>query len=540
MTIPYIWFRRLTALGAVGTVLIGAAQPALAAVVPATLTLSSVQGPNTGGNTITATIPTGSTITFAPGVDVQFQTAATTLTACTATWATPVTPTATAGGIIDHPNVLVVSPARLAINVQNFGLAPITAKYNVCVYSANNSTGQLLAQTPLGGQYSIGNRVMLNNVWPVAGPSQGGTTITVSGGNFPTVATSPPSFTATLGGLPLQNITLISPNTFTAVTPARSPSATPVPLIVTSSSGMTILSRAFTYANGITVAPDTGPNTRMGGTPVDVQGIGFGALTFQNTGNPDDKYAHVYLVRGMYDPTTFNGSKRNGQLVECANPTVVSDTELICTMNLQASLTSAGSNALPSRTITADTASNMTLANITPALSASDQGERISGNGIAPGTTITAVGPGGTSATLSTATQATAQSVSGIAVGVGSLTATVSAPTNSPSQPPHLTGISPALAQTDVGKVVTATGVPPGTTIMGVGPDGTTAFLSAPNTSAATGSTGSIVLSNAVPVPVGTYTLTVVNNGTPNAWPSDPNYTQSVVSSGSTFTVSDF
>jgi hypothetical protein len=532
--------RMVTAFGAAGTVLIGATVPALAAVTPATLTLSSTQGPNTGGNTITATIPASAGVTFSPGVDVEFQAAAGASTSCTATYAPPVTPTPANGGIIDHPNVLVISGNRVAINVQGFGVAPTTAKYNVCVYSANNANGQLLAQTTSAGQYTIGAKVMLNGVWPIAGPSQGGTVITVTGNNFPTAATTPPSFTATLGGLPLQNITLISPNSFTAVTPSRSPSAAPVPLIVTSTSGMAILGRAFTYANGITVMPDSGSSARMGGTPVDVQGIGFGALAFQNNGNPDDKNSHVYLVRGTYDPSNNNGSKRNGAVAECTFPTVVSDTELICTLNLQASLSAAGTTALPSRTITADTASNATLANIAPPLSAADQGMRISGSGIAPGTTITGVGNGGTSATLSNATQATAQGVTGIALGIGSQTATVSGATNGPNQPPHLTGISPALTQADIGKAVTGTGIAPGTTIMGIGADGTTAYLSAPNTSAATGTPGTVMISEPMPVPVGTYTLTVVSNGTLNAWPSDPNYTQSVVSSGSTFTVSDF
>jgi hypothetical protein len=208
-------------------------------------------------------------------------------------------------------------------------------------------------------------------------------------------------------------------------------------------------------------------------------------------------------------------------------------------MNLQASLTSGGTTALPTRTISADTHSDLTLADISPPLSASDQGERISGTGIAPGTTIAQVGSGGTSATLSVATNATNNDV-GITVGVGTVAGTVNAPVMGPNQNPPITAISPPLTQADFGHVVLGTGIAPGTTIMGITNDGTGAYLSSGPTSAATGSSSTITIADAVPVPMGTYTVTVVSNGTLAAWPADTSYTQSVLSSGATFTVSDF
>jgi hypothetical protein len=534
--------RFLVVVGVAGAALFGIGTPSWAGVTPATLTPSATQGPNTGGNTITATTPLGSP-PFFPGVDVEFQAATTATTLCTAAYATPTPATAAVGGILDTLNVMVISANRLSVNVPNFGPAPLTAKYNICVYSAANANGQLLAQTVAAGLYSIGIKVMVNNVWPLAGPSQGGTAITVFGSNFPTtpaVPTAASALNATLGGLPLLNITVVSPNAFTAVTPAHSPGVTPVPLIVTSASGTTILGKAFTYANGVTVSPSTGPNTRMGGTPVDVQGIGFGGLNFVMTGNPDDKNPHVYLVRGAYDPSNNAGSKKNGELNECANATVVSDTELVCTMNLQASLTGSGTTAVPTRTVTADTKSDNTLTSISPPLPSSDQGERISGAGIAPGTTITTVGANGASATLSLATQATTNGVAGIAVGTGTESATVTAPVSGPNQTPALSAINPPLTQADIGKTVAGTGIPPGVTIVNLNQDGTTAYLSAAPTSAATGTSSTITVSDPVPVPVGSYTLTVVSNGSLAAWPADPSYTQSAVSGASTFTVSDF
>jgi len=310
---------------------------------------------------------------------------------------------------------------------------------------------------------------------------------------------------------------------------------------VTTGSGSTVLPRAFTYSNGITVLPNTAPNTRMGSTPVDVQGIGFGGLNFMFGGSVDDRNAHIYLVKGLYDPSNNNGNKRNGELVECGNVNVVSDTELVCSMNLQASLTAAGTNAMPTRTITANTATDFGLANINPPLSPSDQGTRVSGSGIAAGTTIATVGSGGTTATLSVVTNATAQGVT-LAMGIGNVAAIVTPPPNQPTpQPvPPLTAINPPLSQADNGRVVTGTGIPPGTTIMGISQDGTSANLSTQPTSSATGQSGTITISDPVPVPVGTYTLTVVSNGTVNAFPADTSYTQSVICSGATFTVADF
>ena len=147
------------------------------------------------------------------------------------------------------------------------------------------------------------------------------------------------------------------------------------------------------------------------------------------------------------------------------------------------------------------------------------------------------MGAGGTSATLSTPTLATATGVTGIAVGIGTATATVTAPSPNSNPGPPMTAISPPLTQNDNGKAVTGTGIAPGTTIINVSQDGTTASLSTQPMSTAT---GTITISDPVPVPVGAYFVTVVSNGTVGAWPADPNYTQSVISGGATFTVSDF
>jgi hypothetical protein len=526
-------------LGVAGAVLVGLAAPATAAAGPPALTLSAIQGPNNGGNTIIATTPAASP-TFFPGVVVQFQSAAAD-TGCASNYTPPVQPTASVGGSVDT-GALVLTANKIAINVPGFGPAPLSTKYDVCVYSAPNAqNGYLVAGTAVGTQYSIAAPVQLSRVWPVAGPAQGGTTVTVFGNNLPQ------GLTATLGGLPLLGISVnANGQSFTGVTSPHAASTAPVALIVTSPIGNTILGKAFTFSNGITVSPNTGPNNRMGGTPVDVQGVGFGGFNFVPNGAPDDKNAHIYLVKGLYDPTGLNGSKANGPVVECTNPSIVSDAELVCTMNLGTSLTASGANALPTRSITADVTTTAasgsnpattTLTNITPPLLPNDVNERISGTGIPVGTSIASIN--GSTATLSTSTATTAKAVK-IAVGSATVTATINGPSTNPNAPPvaSLTATTAIFNQSDFGRVVTGPGIPAGATIVGISPDGMSAGLSAQPLSTTANAT--ITISDGVPVPTGTYTLTIVSNGSVGAATSDSTYTNSIISSGSTFTVADY
>jgi len=49
-----------------------------------------------------------------------------------------------------------------------------------------------------------------------------------------------------------------------------------------------------------------------------------------------------------------------------------------------------------------------------------------------------------------------------------------------------------------------------------------------------------VTVANAIPVPAGAYTLTVVNDGQVDANTNNTDYGQSVISSGSTFSVADY
>src|SRR5207248_10529970 len=105
---------------------------------------------------------------------------------------------------------------------------------------------------------------------------------------------------------------------FTATVPAH-PAGGPFNLLVTTAAGTVSKAGVFTYTNGITVSPNTTPNTSTSRTWIDVRGIGFNDLAFtgvtgsNTTGSASNGAgAHVYLARGAYDPksTTVGGTTK--------------------------------------------------------------------------------------------------------------------------------------------------------------------------------------------------------------------------------------
>lgn len=152
--------------------------------------------------------------------------------------------------------------------------------------------------------------------------------------------------------------------------------------------------------------------------------------------------------------------------------------------------------------------------------------------GVANGTTIVSVSPSGRTAVLSEP-----------AIGGGTNVATVGSLTTVAGN----RTITGTFTSADVGAVVGTNnvGIPLGTVVESQ--NGTTATLSAAPGSAVTG-TGSISLTKrsvmtlfpAAPVLEGAYNLTVVSNGSVDAETKDPDYRQTAVTSGSTFTVGSF
>jgi hypothetical protein len=363
--------------------------PAYAA--PVAMTLSSVSGPSGGGNPITATAASSTTNPnpFPLGGDkpvVQFQYSGTGASSC-GTAIKPVTQIANnglntvAGALTVDPDIVQqISGTKIAFEVPSgpypakvdgkdstintTGLVlkegQTTSKWNVCVYDADSPTATLLATST----YTINIRPKITKMLPDSSPSSGGQAITVVGVGFTN------GTTATVGGSALTNIKVAANgNSFTATTPAHAP-ATGLPLIVTTAGGPVTsadpdnngepddgddktlgdVPLSFTYSNGITLTPNNAPaGTKVS---VDVKGVGFSALTFNKGtgGTPTDSKAHVFLVRDAYDAATNRG------VAECKGVLVISNLELVCTLDLAADrLSPADSTTVTGKKVTEGT-----------------------------------------------------------------------------------------------------------------------------------------------------------------------------------------
>jgi hypothetical protein len=322
-------FSRRTAIGAAATIGLAAlatglaVTPAMAASVP--LTLSATSGPSGGTNTLTGTTTTAK---FYSGAVVQFQYKATSTTACSAAYSTPVTVSSTAGIVNATPKIL--SSMKIAVTVPSTVAlqgSATSANWLVCVFPGNNTTTSLLAAN---AAYTIAARPTIASsgaISPASGPALGGGSVTVTGTNFIT------GLTAKIGSQALTNVSVVSGTTFTATVPAQA-AATGLTLSVTTTGGTATKTSAYSYTNGIVISPNTTPTSTVS-TDIDVQGVGFSGMDFSTTdgSTPNNNNAHVYLVAGDYDPTDNSGAKTVTEDGECVNVLVVSDTELICTLN---------------------------------------------------------------------------------------------------------------------------------------------------------------------------------------------------------------
>src|SRR5262249_51805027 len=99
------------------------------------------------------------------------------------------------------------------------------------------------------------------------------------------------------------------------------------------------------------------------------------------------------------------------------------------------------------------------------------------------------------------------------------------------------TTVTGTFASTDRYRTISGPGIPPGTTITAVAGGNGSITLSQPATASGTSLTIAI---GAMPISIGTYTLTVVNDGSIADMSASTSYLQSVISSGSTFTVAPY
>ena len=476
------------------------------------IVLSQTSGPSAGGNGLNITSPT-SVFAGVVTLNASFTSNAT----CGSTY--DGTPNSTTNIPVAASNIRRLANNRIAITVPALSVA----NYQLCLY---NGTA-LLATAPYAGT-TVQDATA---VTPKAGPALGGNVITISGTSFPTAAGS---ITATLGGTPLTGITPLTATAFTAIAPAHSPMPNAA-LVINTASGQSVLSNAYSFLNAIEVAPNTAPNTAAT-VDVIVKGIGFQSATW-NSG--DLTGAHVYLVDGVYNSSDAGSSARaNPPVAECTNVLAFSDTELVCSLQLNRRLNAAGTAffAAPApRTASVVTVNGNRV--ITGTFTAQDVGLTISDNTSIPAsTTITQV-LSTTQAIISNNAVASGTDAS-TTIGMPLLRTNVAVGVTQGDD--DITAASSTFTNADIGRRIIGAEIPNNTVIVSIANGGAGARLSN-SVSATTNASATVDLFAAsLPVAEGAYTLTYVTNGSLNAATTDDSYSQSVVSSGSTFTVAPF
>ncbi|MEV4709259.1 IPT/TIG domain-containing protein [Actinoplanes sp. NPDC049316] len=290
-----------------------------------TVTLSPAVGPDAGGNTITVS----STTAFLAGV--ASPTAVFSRDNCTPYYPQTGSPIAstTVNRITDN-KVAILVPVGVALNV-----GETTAPYNTCIYTGTTASDALVA---VPSTYTIAPALTVTSVSPAQGPAQGGSLVTITGAGFPTAADAVVS--AAVGGSPLTRVKVLNGTTLTGYTTAHAPGSANVS-VTTAAGTKTASGTPYTYTYGITVSPNTAP---AGTTPyVDILGAGFSSLTFGTT--PQDADTHVFLVDDRYDPAGGSGTWTNPPVTECTGVIVISDTEIICQLDLANTLTAAGGSS---------------------------------------------------------------------------------------------------------------------------------------------------------------------------------------------------
>jgi len=496
------------------------------------IALSTTSGSSNGGNSVSLTA--ASAIFTSGSTNVQLQTNSGS-TACATHYAS--------SNNVNVTTVRFITANKIAMTLPS-GMTTTTTPYAVCVYdTTNTSTSVLVAQAY--PTYTVGQVPTVTSVYPTTGPAEGGSTITVSGANFPTAAGA---MTATVGGSPLINIAVAGGGaSFTATVPPHV-AGPAVSIAVTTAGGTSETKSLFTFTNGITVTPKTGANTRMTSTDVDITGVGFTDLTFGTTYDTNSTKAHVYLVKGAYDPTG-TATKANGQVNggECVDVLVISDKDLVCSLYLGGNFATAPTATTRNLTGCASTNSSGAVqtsataylgpatATSTCTFSATDVGMKLSSGTIIPDNTVTIASVSASGiATLNKATAAVVVASTAIVASSSRTVATPDAVFTTTGGATTVVSTAAPFTAGDVGKVMTGTNIAPGTYITAVNTGTASLSIAAPGAPS-----GTITIFTPAPIANGTYTITVVGNGGVGAQTA-ATYSKSIISSGSTFTVADY
>jgi hypothetical protein len=325
-------FRRRLLRAGIATAIAAAAAaavttPAYATTVPLTLSTSSASDTAAAAGTVnvvassTAAWLTAATTTSAK---VLFNTA----TACATTYGGPPA-TATAAG-----NLTKYSAYRGSFVAPTTFVLTAATTYRVCVYAGSSSGDALIGNST----FTIFTAPVITGTDITAGPSTGGTlmTATASGGGLPTTVAG--YGTITLGGNAVAGLTAVNATTFSFLTPPHAASTAAEHLIVALASGGTQdFTTGFQYYSSITVTPNSGLYNND--IPVYITGGGFTALNAFGLINA--AAAHIYLTKGAYVPTDGGAgifAAASVPMTNCTSPVKLSDTEIICTLALTASI----------------------------------------------------------------------------------------------------------------------------------------------------------------------------------------------------------
>jgi hypothetical protein len=315
------------ATGIVATALITTATPSSAAATTVTAT------PTTGAQNAVISLISKTSTTFKSGSTLNISNTAGTIdaygvlfqTAACSTGSSLSLPTAEVTGASPYlykaQSVTVVSGAKIVVKAP---ATMATGAYNICIYdNAADGSKSTLATS----KYTVYAAPTVTEVSPSAGPALGGQAITITGTNFTSKTT------AKLNGVTL-TVKFVNATTLTATTPAIAP-GTDVDLVVTTEGGSATDS-TYDVLDGISVTPDTMVGNDDSSTTevvLDISGAGFSGTTTGFEG----ANAAVYLITGATwadDAATDVGI--------CASVIVLSDVELICTVDPTDTSSTAG------------------------------------------------------------------------------------------------------------------------------------------------------------------------------------------------------
>ncbi|WP_045742004.1 hypothetical protein [Actinoplanes rectilineatus] len=310
------------------------------------LTVSPNNGSSGTATNVLVSVPAASAVFTgaAPAVLVS-------RSACPATYAAGATgmePFAATTTKISTTKLAVVIPTTTIV-----GGMDTTTGWNVCAYAS--TSGALLAApgtfnaapalSVASVTFAVGSGSALSTG---SGPAQGGSSVTFAGlTGIPTTAGS--ILSASLGGSPITITKVNDATSFTGTTSSHAAGA--VNLSITTAAGTKSTSNTpYSYSYGITVTPNTGASNT---TPVlDILGAGFSSLSFLDVVTATAlvvNKSYVLLTDNTWNAQDFTTAPIGAQAVKavsyCNTVLPISDSEIICTLDLTKSISGVASNA---------------------------------------------------------------------------------------------------------------------------------------------------------------------------------------------------